>query len=160
MNRSFKPKDKAPLAEIDNVYDWPIEEPEEMDDIDRRFYPWARAVQHEVAEVRDMLYEPMSDDPQLIDTYVTEWIDGWAPRIAALTVRAEWYLNKAKKVKWPAKALGQDGKPNTEADRNAVYAERLADIRFVRDELENMLIRMVDRTRWAQSARKVQSEAQ
>ena len=75
-------------------------------------------------------------------------------------VRAEWYLNKAKKTKWPAKNAGADGKSTTEADRAAIYADALADVRFVRDELENMLNRMDQRIRWGQSVRKVHSDAQ
>ena len=160
MNRSFKPPVKPPLAEIGDIYAWPIQEPQNMDETDARFYPWVRAIQPELEPVRQAIYEPMSDDPKLIDDHITMFMDGWAPRVAALMVRAEWHLNKAKKTKWPLKSAGPDGKPSTEADRNAQYAEALADYRFVRDELENMLIRMVDRTRWAQSARKVQGEAQ
>jgi hypothetical protein len=160
MNRSFRPNLTAPLPEVGDVYSWPIQEPETLDETDQRFYPWARAVQQELEAVREQLYEPMPDDPGLMTDYITDYIDGWAPRVAALVVRAEWHLNKAKKTKWPSKQSGPDNKPTTEADRTAVYAERLADYRFVRDELENMLIRMVDRTRWAQSARKSQAEAQ
>lgn len=160
MNKSFKPKDKAPMDEMLDIYSWPISEPDAPDETDQRFYPWVRAIQEELTAVREALYEPMPDDPQLMDSYITDFIDGWAPRVAALTVRAEWHLNKAKKTKWPKKSLGADQKPTTEADRTAQYADALADYRFVRDELENMLIRMVDRTRWAQSARKVQGEAQ
>lgn len=149
-----------PLPEIGDIFDWPIREPVTMDEVDERFYPWARIIQAEIVPVRDSLYEPLPEDATLLDTKITTEIDGWAPRIAALMVRAEWYLNAAKKTKWPAKSFGPDGKPTTEADRKAEYDGALADYRFVRDELQNMLIRMVDRVRWAQSARKVHADAQ
>lgn len=154
--------DVKPDTEVRDIYAWPVEYTGdgEADDKDLEFYKFAGAVQQELAPVYESIYRPLPDDPILLDEVITNEIDGWAPRVAALMVRAEWYLNRAKKFKWPAKTAGADGKSTTEADRAAIYAEALADYRFVRDELENMLNRMDQRIRWGQSVRKVHSDAQ
>jgi hypothetical protein len=156
MNRpEAKPKS------MDSIYDWPIRYTGdgEVDDPDLYFYQWADDVRKELEPVYETLMNPLPDDPTLLDSAVTEKVEGWAPRVALLMVRAEWWLNNAKKAKWPAKTAGADGKATTEADRTAVYHEALADHRFVRDELENMLTRLIDRMRWAQSVRKVHNDA-
>ncbi len=155
-------EDVKPETEVKLIYDWPVKYTGdgEADDTDVAFYQWAAAVQSELIPVYASLYKPLPDDPILLDEVITNEIDGWAPRVAALMVRAEHYLNVAKKTKWPSKNLPTaDGKPPTEADRAAIYAERLADVRFVRDELENMLHRMDQRIRWGQSVRKIHADA-
>lgn len=153
--------ERPPVKEMQSIYDWPIqyEGDGEFSDRDVYFYRWASEVQEALKPVYDSLHEPLPHDPTLIDDTITDNIEGWAPRVAFLMVRAEWWLNKAKKDKWPAKGMGADGKPTTEADRQAFYYDALADYRFVRDELENMLTRLVDRMRWAQSVRKVHADA-
>lgn len=155
------PESKPTFREV-NVYSWPIGMPplDEADEVDRAFYPFAFAVKKELTPVYEFMYEPMPDDPTLLDEKVTNDVEGWMPRVAALMVRAEWFLNRAKRTKWPAKFTGADGKPATEADRTSIYYDALADYRFVRDELETLLARMVDRMRWAQSVRKVHADAQ
>ncbi len=152
----------VPDVQVKDIYDWPIKYTGdgEADDQDVAFYQFAKATQDELIPVYDSIYKPLPDDPILLDEVITNEIDGWAPRVAALMVRSEWYLNKAKKTKWPAKSAGADGKATTEADRAAYYADALADVRFVRDELENMLNRMDQRIRWSQSVRKVHADAQ
>ena len=155
--------DPKPETEVASIYDWPIRYSGdgEADDTDIDFYRFAAASQRELVPVYESLYRPLPDDPILLDEVITSEIDGWAPRVAALMVRAEWYLNKAKKTKWPSKSMTTaDGKPPTEADRQAIYYDALADYRFVRDELENMLNRMDQRIRWGQSVRKVHADAQ
>lgn len=155
--------DIKPDTEVASIYDWPIkyEGDGEADDNDLAFYKFATETQRELVPVYESLYKPLPDDPILLDEVITNEIDGWAPRVAFLMVRAEWFLNKAKKTKWPSKARpGADGKPPTEADRQAIYYDALADVRFVRDELENMLSRMDQRLRWGQSVRRVHADAQ
>jgi hypothetical protein len=154
--------DVRPDTEVRDIYDWPVKYTGngEADDADLAFYQFAAAVQKELVPVYESIYKPLPDDPTLLDEVITNEIDGWAPRVAALMVRAEWYLNIAKKTKWPAKTAGADGKSTTEADRAAIYAEALADVRFVRDELENMLNRMDQRIRWGQSVRKQNASVQ
>lgn len=157
----MKLPERPPMKQMESIYDWPIEYRGDggADDRDLYFYKWAEDVRSELEPVYTTLHTPLPDDPGLIDSRVTEEIEGWAPRVAFLMVRAEWWLNKAKKDKWPAKGMGADGKPTTEADRQAFYYDALADYRFVRDELETMLTRLVDRMRWAQSVRKVHADA-
>lgn len=154
--------DIKPDVEVKDIYNWPVkyEGDGEADDTDLAFYKFAAETQRELVPVYESIYKPLPDDPILLDEVITNEIDGWAPRVAALMVRAEWYLNKAKKTKWPAKTAGADGKSTTEADRQAIYYDALADFRFVRDELENMLNRMDQRIRWGQSVRKVHADAQ
>lgn len=155
--------DLKPDTEVKSIYDWPVRYTGdgEADDEDLAFYKFAAEVQRELVPVYESIYKPLPDDPILLDEVITGEIDGWAPRVAALMVRAEWYLQKAKGSKWPSKNIPTaDGKPPTEADRTALYTDRLADYRFVRDELENMLNRMDQRIRWGQSVRKVHADAQ
>jgi hypothetical protein len=101
----------------------------------------------------------MPDDPRQLDELVTREIDGWLPRVAALAVRAEYFLNAAKASHWPAQ-FDIEGNKLTVTDREVLYDTRLAPFKFVRDELDMMTKRMVDRVRWSQSVRKQQGDAQ
>jgi hypothetical protein len=123
------------------------------------FASWAYKVRSELASVYETMAHPMPDDPRQLDALVTQEIDGWLPRVAALAVKAEYFLNEAKARHWPA-AYDIEGTKLTVADRETLYDSRLAPYRFVRDELDMLTKRMVDRVRWAQSVRKVQADAQ
>lgn len=130
-------------------------------DLDRDFASWAGEVKIEIQPVVAKMFGPLPDDPTELDNFVTEWAEGWAPRVAALSVTAEWFLQQAKAEKWPEKLRSADGKPlNTDADRGAEYEGLLKDYRFVRNYLDTLVSHMKDRMRWAQSVRKVHSEVQ
>ena len=139
----------------EEIYFWPnlIQDVSDMD-----FAKCAYSAKEELKPVYEALSRPLPEDPVLIDTFVTEKIDGYLPRVAAMAVRAEFWLNKAKGSKWPSKE-NENGKL-TEGDRNAKYDADLAPYRFVRDELDSLVKRMVDRVRWSQSVRRVHAEAQ
>jgi hypothetical protein len=105
-------------------------------------------------------FAPLPDDPQTLDNYVTEHVDGWLPRVASLAVKAEWYLATAKGQRYPQPAVNPaTGKPVTAGERDAQYEGSLAGFRFVRDELESLTRRLSERVRWAQSVRKPIGEA-
>lgn len=146
---------------MSDIYDWPNLMPaeEHPTEPDLVFASWAYKVRAELNPVYDTMSKPMPDDPRQLDALVTDEIDGWLPRVAALAVKAEYFLNEAKSRKWPA-GLDMEGNKLTVADREVIYDGRLAPYRFVRDELDMLTKRMVDRVRWAQSVRKVQSDAQ
>lgn len=139
----------------EEIYFWPnlIQDVSDMD-----FAKWAYSVKEELAPVYASVGRPLPEDPVLIDEFVTNEIDGWLPRVAAMAVRAEFWLNRAKGAKWPSKE-GAEGKL-TEGDRNAKYDADLAPYRFVRDELDSLVKRMTERVRWSQSVRKQHSDAQ
>lgn len=145
----------------DSIYDWPdlVPSPDHSSDKDLYFASWAYKVRSELSGVYDVMSKPMPDDPRLLDDLVTQEIDGWLPRVAALAVKAEYFLNDAKARHWPTQ-FDIEGNKLTVTDREVLYDSRLAPYRFVRDELDSMTKRMVDRVRWAQSVRKVQGEAQ
>jgi hypothetical protein len=145
----------------DDLYAWPNLVPTEdhSSEEDLYFAQWAYRVRTELQSVYDTMFKAMPDDPRLLDEQVTQEIDGWLPRVAALAVKAEYFLNAAKARHWPA-GIDVEGNKLTVADRETIYDGRLAPYRFVRDELDMMVKRMVDRVRWAQSVRKIQSEAQ
>ncbi len=149
------------MPDMTDIYNWPIqyEGDGEPDDRDIYFYKWAEGVKQDLEPVYEELRTPLPGDAILLDSRITDSVEGWAPRVGELMVRAEWFLNKAKKDKWPSKSMGADGKATTEGDRTAIYHGDLADFRFVRDELENILNRLVDRMRWAQSVRKIHNDA-
>lgn len=145
----------------DDLFSWPdlLSGEEQSSESDLFFAQWAYKVRTELNSVYDMMSHPMPDDPRQLDTLVTQEIDGWLPRVAALAVKAEYFLASAKAEKWPPH-MTVDGEKLTVADREVLYESRLASRRFVRDELDMLTKRMVDRVRWAQSVRKQQNEAQ
>lgn len=136
-----------------NLYDWP--EFSEATELDRTFKKWSGLVRDEIQPVIDTMYMSLPDDAVELDRFVTERVEGWAPRIAALHVTSEWFLQEAKSEKWPQKLRDAAGKPlNTDADRTSEYEGLLKDYRFVRNYLEMLVTMMRDRMRWAQSVRK------
>lgn len=145
----------------DDIYAWPNLLPAEgqASEEDLYFAQWAYKTRSELNSVYDMMAHPMPDDPRQLDTLVTQQIDGWLPRVAALAVKAEYFLNAAKAQKWPP-AFDVEGAKLTVADRESIYDGRLAPYRFVRDELDMLTHRLIDRVRWAQSVRKQQNDAQ
>lgn len=144
----------------DDIYGWPNLLPDaNATEEDLYFASWAYKVRSELSAVYDMMFHPMPDDPRQLDELVTQQIDGWLPRVAALAVKAEYFLNAAKGRLWPAQ-IDVEGNKLTVSDREVIYDTRLAPYRFVRDELDALTKRLVDRVRWAQSVRKVQAEAQ
>lgn len=148
------------MAIDDGIYDWPDLFPNGFDatEHDMAFASWAHAVRDELAPVYDFMWRPLPDDPRLLDAMVTSDIDGWLPRVSALAVRAEYWLSMAKFEKWPS-SENEDGKKVTVSDREAKHATLLAPYRYVRDELDTLAHRMVDRVRWGQSVRKQQESA-
>lgn len=145
----------------DDIYAWPdlLPDKDSAREEDLRWASWAYRTRQELEPVYQVMDHPMPDDVTELDTLVTQEIDGWLPRVAALAVKAEYYLNAAKVFKWPTQ-FDQDGNKLTVTDREVLYDSRLAPYRFVRDELDSLTKRMVDRVRWAQSVRKGQAEAQ
>lgn len=145
----------------DDIYAWPdlLPSKEHASEEDLYFASWAYKVRSELGGVYDMMSRAMPDDPRQLDELVTQQIDGWLPRVAALAVKAEYFLNAAKARHWPP-SIDIEGNKMTVADRETIYDARLAPYRFVRDELDSMTKRMIDRVRWAQSVRKIQAEAQ
>ena len=144
----------------DDIYAWPNLLPDSSaSEEDLYFASWAYKVRTELNPVYDTMAHPMPDDPRQLDTLVTQEIDGWLPRVAALAVKSEYFLNAAKARLWPP-SFDVEGTKLTVADREAIYDTRLAPYRFVRDELDMLTKRLVDRVRWAQSVRKVQADAQ
>jgi hypothetical protein len=144
----------------DDLYQWPNLLPEQNpSEDDLYFAQWAYRVRTELNSVYDTMSRPMPDDPRQLDELVTREIDGWLPRVAALAVRAEYFLNAAKASHWPAQ-FDIEGNKLTVTDREVLYDTRLAPFKFVRDELDMMTKRMVDRVRWSQSVRKQQGDAQ
>ena len=145
----------------DDLYSWPNLLPDEgkASEEDLYFASWAYKVRAELGPVYDTMAHPMPDDPRQLDNLVTQEIDGWLPRVASLAVKAEYFLNAAKARMWPP-GYDIEGNKLTVADRETIYDGRLAPYRFVRDELDSLTKRMVDRVRWAQSVRKVQGDAQ
>ena len=142
-----------------DLYDWPeitVNTP-----LDKAFAHWSSLVKNETAVVSEKMATPLPDDPVELDKFVTQFIEGWAPRIASLAVTAEWFLQQAKSEKWPEKLRSADGKPlNTDADRTAEYEGLLKDYRWVRNYLDMLVTHMRERMRWAQSVRKVHSDIQ
>jgi hypothetical protein len=142
-----------------DLYDWP--EIKTSTPLDTAFAHWASLVKAEVKEVADKMADPLPDDPAEVDKFVTRYVEGWAPRVAALAVTAEWFLQQAKSEKWPEKLRTADGKPlNTDADRTAEYEGLLKDYRWVRNYLDMLVTHMRERMRWAQSVRKQHSDIQ
>lgn len=144
----------------DDIFQWPELLPDEHDrtEDDLYFASWAYRVRSTLEPVYDVMNKPMPDDVGQLDTLVTQEIDGWLPRVAALAVKAEFFLNHSKSAKWPPQ-ITADGEKLTVADRETRYDTALAPYRFVRDELDSLTKRMTERVRWAQSVRKVQGEA-
>ena len=123
------------------------------------FAAWAYRVRTELQPVYETMGRPLPDDPTLLDQVVTNDIDGWLPRVAALAVKAEFFLNAGKAEMWPAQ-FDIEGNKLTVTDREVLYDTRLATRRYVRDELDSMVRRMAERVRWSQSVRKLQGDAQ
>lgn len=139
-----------------SIYDWP--ELEDGDDYDRAHARWAHAVRLELEPVYEIMNRPLPDDPRILKQVVNDWLDGWMARVAALAVKAEYYLNAAKGTKWPPQ-ITEDGEKLTVADRDSRYDGALAPYRFVRDELNTLLKLMQNRVMWAQSVLKLQEAA-
>lgn len=139
------------------LYDWP--EFTEHSPLDKAFIHWASLVKQETEIVADKMASPLPDDIGELDKFITQFIEGWAPRIASLAVTSEWFLQQAKSEKWPEKHRTADGKPmNTEADRTAEYDGLLKDYRWLRNYLDMLVTTMRERIRWAQSVRKVHAD--
>lgn len=146
--------------QLEDIYQWPNLLPDaNASEEDLYFASWAYKVRTELNSVYDMMSKPMPDDPRLLDELVTQQIDGWLPRVAALAVKGEYFLNAAKGRLWPSQ-FDVEGNKLTVSDREVIYDTRLAPYRFVRDELDALTKRLVDRVRWAQSVRKQQADAQ
>lgn len=145
----------------DDIFAWPNLLPDKNSATENDLYwaSWAYRVRSELEDVYTMMSSPMPDDPRQLDELVTQKIDGWLPRVASLAVKAEFFLNAAKAEKWPDQ-VDVEGIKRTVTDREVIYDTALAPYRFVRDELDSLTKRMVDRVRWAQSVRKVQGDAQ
>jgi len=144
---------------MSNLYEWP--QMKVNTDLDKAFARWAELAKEELSTVREHLHRPLPDDPVSLDHEVTEFIEGWAPRVASMHVTAEFFLSQAKLEKLPDKIRTGDGKPvTTEADRTAQQEASLGQYRFVRDLLEAYVNSMRDRMRWAQSVRKQHSDVQ
>lgn len=141
------------------LYSWPkiqIRSP-----LDEDFEYWAGLVEREIQPVIEYMHQPLPDDPVALDTFITKNVEGWGPRVAALAVTAEWYLQSAKSEKFPEKIRSADGKPlNTEADRASEFEGLLKDYRFVRNFLDMLVTSIRDRIRWAQSVRKQHADVQ
>jgi len=144
----------------EDLYGWPNLLPESNpSESDLAFAAWAYRVRTELQPVYETMGRPLPDDPTLLDQVVTNDIDGWLPRVAALAVKAEFFLNAGKAEMWPAQ-FDIEGNKLTVTDREVLYDTRLATRRYVRDELDSMVRRMAERVRWSQSVRKLQGDAQ
>lgn len=144
---------------MSSVYDYPDLLRRGYDDDDEAFVAWALAVRKELAPVYGTMRKPLPDDPVRLDTVVTQEIDGWLPRVASLAVLAEYHLDSAKERHWPG-PISDDGEKLNVTDREVRMTTSLAPYRLVRDDLDQLVKRMSERVRWAQSVRKQQGEAQ
>ena len=144
-----------------SIYEWPALLTDPDDPTEAEWATWAYATRDELDPVYAVMYGPIPDDPMLLDQQITEWVDGWLPRVQFHAVKAEYYLATAKGQRYPVGIKDPDtGKPITAGERDARYEGSLAGFRFVRDEFEGLVRRMVDRVRWAQSVRKGHGDAQ
>lgn len=144
-----------------DVYQWPalIQDPNDSDE--REWAIWAVTARQELDPVYTVMYEPIPDNPKELDDLISEWVDGWLPRAQFFAVKAEFYLAAAKGRLYPRGLKDPDsGKPILASERDAIFEGNLSGYRFVRDEFEGLVRRMVDRVRWAQSVRKGHGEAQ
>lgn len=142
-----------------SVYDWPDLIGPGADADDESFAAWALAVNQEIIPVREVMGKALPDDPRLLREIVTEFLDGWLPRVAALSVLAEYHLDAAKARKWPGQ-ISDDGEKLNVTDREVRMTSALAPYRLVRDDLEQLVRRMHDRVMWVQSVLKLQESAQ
>lgn len=148
------------MTDID-LYGWPVLLTDPDDETEVEWATWAYAARNELDPIYTIMYQPIPDNPVELDDLISEWVDGWLPRAQFFAVKAEYYLARAKGERYPSGLKDPDtGKPVTAGERDAVYEGRLAGFRFVRDEFEGLVRRMVDRVRWAQSVRKGHGEAQ
>jgi hypothetical protein len=143
-----------------DIYAWPSLLNDPDDPLEVEWATWAYTVRDELQPVYKAAFEPLPDDPIQLDQVVSQDIDGWLPRVAALAVKAEYYLATAKGQRYPQPTTGPNGKPTTAGERDAQYEGSLAGFRFVRDELDTLTRRLSERVRWAQSVRKVHGDAQ
>lgn len=142
-----------------DIYEWPVLQQDLDDPYEKRWAEWAYQVQHEMQPVYEAAFRPLPERPELIDTEVTQNIEGWLPRVASLSVKAEFFLAAAKGLYYPRGVKDPDtGKPLTVSEKDAMFEARLAGFRYVRDELETLTRRLAERVRWAQSVRKPQGE--
>lgn len=140
-----------------DIYAWPPMPGDTALDI--AFAAWVREVRNELRTVEEALARHLPDDVTQLDKEITEFIEGWLPRVASISTTAEWFLSQAKLEKWPEKARAADGKPiTTEKDREVVQEAALAPYRAVRNRLDSYVNSMRDRMRWAQSVRKQHAE--
>lgn len=148
-------------AQQDDIYGWPQLLTDPDDDNEVEWASWAYKARDELRPVYVAAFQPLPDEPSLLDQVVTQEIDGWLPRAAALAVKAEFYLAQAKGRLYPSRVIDPDtGKPITAGERDALYEGSLAPYRFVRDEFDTLVRRLAERVRWAQSVRKSHGEAQ
>jgi len=144
-----------------DIYQWPALLTDPDDELEVEWSVWAYTVRNELAPVYSAAFKPLPDQPKLLDDVVTQEIEGWLPRVAALAVKAEYYLATFKGIRYPRPMNDPDtGKAITAGERDARYEGSLAGPRFVRDELDALTKRLGERVRWAQSVRKPQGEAQ
>lgn len=149
------------MSDTVGLYDWPVLVTNLNDPTEREWAPWAYAARQELDALYQIMYARIPDNPVELDQQVSEWVDGWLPRVQFFAVKAEFYLAKAKGERYPRPEKDPDtGKPITAGERDAKYEGSLAGFRFVRDEFEGLVRRMVDRVRWAQSVRKGHGDAQ
>ena len=142
-----------------SVYEWPQLFDSDADEKDNRFELLALEAREELAPFYRVMRSPLPDNPVELDNVVTEFIDGWLPRVAALAVLAEYYLDEAKARKWPPQ-ITADGEKLTVNDRESRMTTALAPYRLVRDEFDQLVRRATERVRWAQSVRKGHGDAQ
>jgi len=130
-------------------------------ELDVEFAEWSSEVREELSGVIGSMNKTLPDEPTRLVSVITDEIEGWLPRVASLSVMAEYYLSQAKLEKLPDKKRAMDGKPlTTESERTAIQEQKLGAYRFVRDLLDAYVVSMKERIRWAQSVRKAQTEAQ
>lgn len=151
------------MSEQDDIelYGWPVLITDPDDAVEMEWARWAYAARDELDPIYQIMYQPIPDNPVELDKQISQHVDGWLPRAQFFAVKAEFYLAQAKGNKYPAGMKDPDtGKPITAGERDAIFEGRLAGHRFVRDEFEGLVRRMVDRVRWAQSVRKGHGDAQ
>lgn len=143
-----------------DLYRWPNLLQDSDDPLEREWLAWVEQVKQELVPVYEAAYQPLPDDPQQLDEYVSQKIEGWLPRVSTLTAKADFYLDVAQGQRYPQPSTSPvTGKPVTAGERDAQYEGALAGFRFVRNELEGLMKTLTARVRWTQSVRKPVGEA-
>lgn len=140
-----------------DIYAWPSllpDDPRQADDHDMAFASWGYRAREELTPVYETMSSPMHDDPTILDTQVTQKIDGWLARVQFLANRAEFWYRSAEQRKLD-QVKGEQEKMSM-AEAEVRMRSRLAPYRFVRDELMSLADKMERRVNWAQSYRKQQ----